>query len=399
MCIALMWGGRRDISLIKNLSNLPNLQSLNREGIFKKREGIIRGDRKKEQLKTLGRPILEKPDFPDNFFLFLDPSILPINTDPETDSRASTDFSAFELPQVIIKQSWKKKDKRFQAAIINSKENAILCSQSYITVHASKKYSGRLTAACLTFVSKLAVYYLLLSSGRFASFIPELTVDDLMQVPIPEDYSGMIKHLKKIDEQEVDKRVYDAFSIRESEKVLIEDLFEYTLPDFKGNFSSPGRQRTNRKNKNFLEPDLTQYCEYFMRVIRAGFGQDKEICATIFQEPTDHYLPVRLVAIYLNKAIHDEIKLEAINSQELLDLLSQLNKQFMEQRDSGTGGIFYQRVARVYASTSFDGEQVPTVYLIKPDKIRYWTCSMALRDADEVVADIMASSRSAICNS
>jgi hypothetical protein len=47
-------------------------------------------------------------------------------------------------------------------------------------------------------------------------------------------------------------------------------------------------------------------------------------------------------------------------------------------------------VARVYTSTEWRGEQVPTVYLIKPDKIRYWTRSMALRDADEVSADIMA---------
>jgi len=32
---------------------------------------------------------------------------------------------------------------------------------------------------------------------------------------------------------------------------------------------------------------------------------------------------------------------------------------------------------------------IPTIYLIKPDKIRYWNRSMALRDADEVAADIM----------
>jgi hypothetical protein len=36
-----------------------------------------------------------------------------------------------------------------------------------------------------------------------------------------------------------------------------------------------------------------------------------------------------------------------------------------------------------------NGVKIPTIYLIKPDKIRYWTRSMALRDADEVAADIM----------
>ncbi len=205
----LMWGGRRDANLINSLIRRPNLKSLNKEGILIKREGIIRGDRKKEQFDILDRPILENPDFPDNTFLFLDPSILPINSDPKTHSKESTDLSAFALPQIIIKQSWKKKNKRFQAVIVNSEKDAVLCSQSYITVHASKQYAGKLKAVCLTLISKLAVYYLLLSSGRFASFIPELAVDDLMQVPIPDDFRVMTKHLENIDENEIDERIYN----------------------------------------------------------------------------------------------------------------------------------------------------------------------------------------------
>jgi hypothetical protein len=219
-----------------------------------------------------------------------------------------------------------------------------------------------------------------------------VNVGDLMQVPIPSISTEVIGRIKTYED--IDLHLYNALAIRDSDRILIEDLFNFTLPDFKGDSSSPGRQKTHRTAidlfENQEEPELTQYCEYFMRVIRAGFGQDKEICATIFHEPTQHDLPVRLVAIYLNRSIHDGIKVKTINSQELLDLLNRLNSQFIEQRDSGTGGIFYQRVARIYASTPFEGEQVPTVYLIKPDKIRYWTRSMALRDADEVSADIMA---------
>jgi hypothetical protein len=33
--------------------------------------------------------------------------------------------------------------------------------------------------------------------------------------------------------------------------------------------------------------------------------------------------------------------------------------------------------------------EVPTVFIVKPDQVRYWTRSMALRDADEVAGDIM----------
>jgi hypothetical protein len=341
----------------------------------------------------LGKRILSDPDFPEDTFLFLNSGTLSLNDDPATDSRASTDFSAFELPQLILKQSWQKEHKRFQAAIVRSNNNeAILCSKSYITIHVDQEYSQFLEAACLSYTSKLAVYYLLLSSGRFSTYRPEPNVEDLLRVPIPEYREEIVQNLETFDD--VDHQIYDAFSLKESEKVLIEDIFNYTLLDFKGDRSSPGRQKTHRISSNLFEAEeeleLKQYCEYFMRVIKAGFGQDKGICATIFQELTGNYLPIRLVAIYLNKSIHDGIKVETINSQVLLDRLNQLNNLFVEQGGSDNGGIFYQRVARVYTSTEWRGEQVPTVYLIKPDKIRYWTRSMALRDADEVSADIMA---------
>lgn len=390
---ALMWGGRRDFYLVKHLSRASSLENLEKSGVVSKRQGIIRGDRKKMQNVILGKRILSGPDFPEDTFLFLNSETLSINDDPATDSRASTDFSAFELPQLILKQSWQKEHKRFQAAIVRSNNNeAILCSKSYITIHADQEYSQFLEAACLSYTSKLAVYYLLLSSGRFSTYRPEPNVEDLLRVPIPEYREEIVQNLETFDD--VDHQIYDAFSLKESEKVLIEDIFNYTLLDFKGDRSSPGRQKTHRVSSNLFEAEeeleLKQYCEYFMHVIKAGFGQDKGICATIFQESTGNYLPVRLVAIYLNKLIHDGIEFETINSQVLLERLNQLNDLFVERGSSDAGGIFYQRVARVYTSTECRGEQVPTVYLIKPDKIRYWTRSMALRDADEVSADIMA---------
>lgn len=389
---ALMWGGRRDLELIQDLNRASNFEKLEKAGIVVKRQGIIRGDRKKVQNIIVDKKILDQDQFPNGTFLFLDSESLPTNFDPETDLKSSTDFSAFALPQLIIKQSWQKKRKRFQAAIVKSdNDEAILCSKSYITVHTSEENYKVLEAACLTYISKLAVYYLLLSSGRFATFNQETNVGDLLRVPIPEITEVMAQDVKKMDD--IDPIIYDAFSLKDSEKVLIEDLFNYTLPDFKGDRSSLGRQRTHRTIVNLLkddeEPELQEYCKYFFRVIKAGFGQDKEVCATIFQETKSDYLPIRLVAIYLNQSIHEGIKIEPIKSQKLLSRLNRLNNLFMKQDNLDSGGIFDQRVARVYDSTEWQGEYVPTVYLVKPDKIRYWTRSMALRDADEVSADIM----------
>lgn len=390
---ALMWGGRRDLALMRRLSQEQNLEKLEIDGIVAKRQGVIRGDRKKSQQTIIGRRILQSTRFPNGTFLFLDVQELDINHDPYTDSRASTDFTAFEMPQMIIKQGWQKSSGRFEAAItqLNNTKSGIICSGSYVSVHTPQELLPALEAACLTYNSKLAVYYLLLSSGRFACYIPEVKPGDLLRVPIPEARSGLLQDIETIND--VDLRICEAFSFKDSEWTLIEDLFNYTLQDFKGNSSSPGRQKTHRRSKgefeDIAEPELRVYCAYFLRVIKAGFGQNKNICATIFQEENQTYLPVRLVAIHLNRPNHEEVQIEPIDSTNLLAQLKGLNKLLLEQQDTEEGGIFYQRVAKVYDSVRLDGENIPTVYLVKPDKIRYWTRSMALRDADEVAADIM----------
>ena len=267
----------------------------------------------------------------------------------------------------------------------------IICSESCVSVYANEECVDILKIACLIYNSKIAVYYLFLSNGFFASYRPKVTVKDLLSLPLLQKMELDLSSIRTHDE--VDQVVDQLFSLKDSERVLIQDLFQYTLPDFKKGASSPGRQKNNRVPVSLFEikeePELTDYCSYLMRVIKAGFGEDKEICATIFQETTDEFLPVRMVAIHLGESIHERLKIEPFTSQVLLHRLNQLNDLFMREDGSVTGGIFYQRVARIYDSFEWDGEQVPTVYIVKPDKIRYWTRSMALRDADEVAGDIM----------
>jgi type I restriction-modification system DNA methylase subunit len=380
----LMWGGRRDLVLITKLKSLESFETLKEKGIAQTRQGIVRGNRQKIQVEILNRRILKSENFPDDTFLFLDHRELPINDDPRTDADTSTDFSAFKTPQILIKQSWQVSTGRFQAAIIRSSEDldrGIICSESYVNAHVPEEQASILEAACLSYNSKLAVYFLFLSNGRFASYIPEVKPKDLLRVPIPQLDSVSLTHINSLEC--IDERIRQAFLFKDTEWTLIEDTLKYTLPDFKGNNLTLGKQSTQRNS----EPDLTEYCKYFLQVIKAGFGVDKQACATIFQEPEGSRLPVRLVAIHLNSSVAEEISVEQIGSHILLERLKRLNELFIAQEDSSEGGIFYQRVARIYDSFSSNG--VPTIYLIKPDRLRYWTRSSALRDADEVSADIM----------
>ncbi|MCP4105969.1 MAG: hypothetical protein GY749_10595 [Desulfobacteraceae bacterium] len=56
---------------------------------------------------------------------------------------------------------------------------------------------------------------------------------------------------------------------------------------------------------------------------------------------------------------------------------------------AGAGSVLYQRVGNFYDFITRGNKRIPTVYLIKPDRRRYWTRTSAIRDADNIAADIM----------
>jgi hypothetical protein len=388
----LMWGGARDLALVQKLGRSQSIGGLRSEHAAVTRQGIVRGDRGRQVKEIVDRHILASETFPANSFLRIRAANLPTNSDPWVHSKDSSNLVAFESPQMILKQAWLQGDGRFEAAMVepDDKGRGALCSESFVSVHVREDWRSRLEAACLSYNSKIAVYYLLLTSGRFASYRPEPNTDDLLRVPIPESRGHPLEDI--VTKEALDQRVREAFALRDSEWALVEDLFNYTLPDFKGDAGSPGRQRTRRGGSGpsgERDPELRTYCHYFLRVIRAGFGANKEISATIFQESDSEYGPVRLVGIHIGANLGEQqINLEAIDYPALLDEIQQLNQTLLSP-DSQSGSVLYQRVARIYDTTRRNGLVVPTVYLLKPDQIRYWTRAMALRDADEVCADLM----------
>ena len=388
---ALAWGGRRDLAFVRMLGNHSTLEKLRKAGLVQSREGVIRGDRKQIQQQIVGRRILEEEDFPANAFLCLNPEqVRRINDDPETDSKASTSWEAFATPQLLIKQGWTTRLGRFQAVLVASNDGGagVICSQSYISAHALSK--GILESAALSYNSVLAVYFLLLTSGRLASYRPEPLVEEMRGVPFAPPRDEMLSGVHSLED--IDNRVRKEFGVKDAEWALVDDLFRYTLPDFKGDETSPGRQPTQRVRRFTQpaksEPDLSTYCHYFTRVLKGGFGQDKAVCATIYQDAAESPLPVRLVAIHLDWPRDEDIVVEQIDSAALCDRLMDLDQKWLQTGDRNRGGIFYQRVALVYSEFRYNRRSIPTVYIIKPDRIRYWTRSAALRDADEVAADV-----------
>jgi len=264
---SLMWGSNRDRALLRRLKGYASLAAPGSDYQISSREGIIFGNREKSQPQLRDRRILKDKNFPSGP-LYLDAETLPKLDSVKTDSRASTDFSAFAYPQLIIKQGWQKEASRFQARLSQSAvHEGVLCTQSYITVHARPSQSLLLDAACLSLNSMFATYFLFLTSGRFATYRPEPLVEELLAVPLPPPKKGLLDGLSNQDE--IDERAMAAFDLKDAERVLVEDLFHYTLPDFQGDHRSAGRQCTARNECEIVEPQLFSYCAYFIRVLKA----------------------------------------------------------------------------------------------------------------------------------
>lgn len=395
---SLMWGGPRDVELVRRLSRLPSLEKLETADQATSREGIIRGRKtQRPEPFVVGKRILGK-QFPDGDLLHLDAETLEINQDPLIHRKDSVDFSAFDTPQLLVKQSWLKKSARFAARIVeNADGQPVICSQSYVTVTTKPWLRRYLESACLSYNSVLAVYYLLLSSGRFAFERAEALKEELMRVPMAEPRFGILRGVHST--ADVDTRVADLFGLKPAERVLVEDLVQYTLPDYKQSTrksyrsnvpTSPGRRRTVRSSSGGSdEPNLLAYCEQFIRVLAAVLGSEN-VRATIFQEPAAERLPLRMVAIHLNwPAREDGVRIDPMGTSGLVETLTRFDRMLSSEKPAA-GGVFYRRIARLYHYIEDGGRRIPTIYLIKPDQIRYWTRSAALRDADEVAADTVA---------
>lgn len=376
---ALMWGTLRDRALLKKLQASPSLATLGSMNAVNTREGIIFGDKKKPAPQLSGRLLFNNPTFPADSLLRLNADAMPLAEDIRIDGRASTDFTAFAWPQLLIKQSWQKASGRFHARLVQSaKKQGVLCNQSYVTVNAPAPI---LDAACLSFNSMVAVYFLQLTSGRIAAYRPEAQVNELLSLPLPVPRTGLLEGVE--DYEELDKRAFDEFRLKDAERVLIEDMLEYTLADFRGDESSPGRRPTNHLHDDESEPQLRAYCEYFIRVLKAGFGHDKVVTATIFRGKQDQTLPYRLVAIELGGRSNAPITVAKLETKDLLHELERLDLS-PHSANAPRRGIYHQRVVRIYESSG----GIPTIYIVKPDMARYWTRSAGLNDGDEVALDL-----------
>ena len=75
----------------------------------------------------------------------------------------------------------------------------------------------------------------------------------------------------------------------------------------------------------------------------------------------------------------------------LLDKLAEFHAAQLKQksRDATGSGLGFQRVAYFFHASRENGQRVMNLTIVKPDEHRYWTRSMAMRDADQLASAIV----------
>jgi hypothetical protein len=404
---ALAMGGRRDLALALRLSSLSTLNKLEEEKKVVTRLGVIPGDKRKTLdgriIKTQrgetklpdlrGKPYFEAKQFPSNVFLELDADTIPGWKDPQVDGRGSTDFEAFKNPQLLIKLSFNVKDGRFRAVLVRSSDEewGVICKKTYVTVRDRSSDGRNIKAACFAYNSQLATYFAGLTSSRMGHYITELLADELLDIPLP---SGLIKNLKDFDSfAAIDNEAKRVFNLTQAEWVLVEDFLTTTLRDALRKKPGSGHHPTARTaSTNPVQSETVAYLQYFTRVVKGTFGKANHVCATVFEEPQgSQLLPVRIAAIHLDWPGHEPLKVEQMETQGLMDTLGRLYASAMKQkaRAHSGAGLGFQRVAFLFHSHNESHGRVRSLYIIKPDQRRYWTRSLAMRDADQLSIAIL----------
>jgi hypothetical protein len=162
------------------------------------------------------------------------------------------------------------------------------------------------------------------------------------------------------------------FDLTESEKILINDSIDVTLDYFWRKDESIAIQPVN--------PDtLEDYIHIFCNVLNSSFSNPKKaFSGRIFAGES----PLQVVAARLVN--NDERGVAEIRQDHnLSEILVKLDRTLLDEKSQS---IYIRRNLRHYVGD--------TIFIVKPNQMRYWTRSSALHDADETYADIMTLWRS-----
>ena len=368
-----MWGGPRDWDLVSRLGELPSLADLAKMRGWVHGEGFIVGTSGRRRAEWLtGRPYVA----PGRLKPFsVDEKSLPPLKESLFHRARKTKRKIFRGPHLLVGQS-PEGGERFVATLL--REDAVF-NQSILGIAGTEEDIGELGAVCVAFATNMCGYFAMMTSSRWLVERDELGKGEIMRFPIPKAlYEGALpvpyRDLKAAtrDTHARDgliQSIARAYGLDNTEQVLVSDAVTYTLDYFRLRNASDSLRPTDTGM-------LRRYARTLCRSLKRSFGGETKagFPATLYTGD----MPMIVLAVGLG-ATTGTHKVEVRRaSGELSDALNRMDRLLLEKGDSG---VFVRRDVHVY-----DNDRL---YLAKRNQPRLWTESSAVRDADEIYAEVM----------
>lgn len=409
-----MWGGMNDWELVKRLNNskFKNINDFNKSHNIKSGVGFQLLTQKKDKPKysdiLTKLPYLDSKDIKryntsDNVLKNIKKSIktpkainfyksfynLSNLDDLEnlTAFRRLGNIDAFTNPHIIIKKGLERN--LVCASFIDTP-----CSfrDGVYGFYSEPKNISKLHLLMSYFNSRISSYFLFMTISSYGIEREQIMKNEYLSIPInlstkqtkeiAEASKYIIEKLKsksflnddtenqKLESyinENVDNIIFESFNLTQNEITLLNDGINFSLDLFHKQEKSKALFPALQEQVNIFSTLISNELNNFLD------GQDLFANATIFNS-INRFSPLMMIKISFN-----EKKNETFQSEEFIDdELKKLDKHLWEEKATN---IYFRK--KLNYKTGND------IYIIRPNQRRFWSQSMALEDASELILEIL----------
>lgn len=375
-----MWGGFNDWEFINNISE-KYTQSINdflqdNKDKYSFGSGLHAPSTKQLEKKQTFSPKKVINLGSVNQFYTLDSAIVPSNK-----VYRNINQHIFKPPYLLFKEG--QKEKEFCASYIDY--------ESYHTAYSISSEESNdfnLKLWCSLINSSFAKYYLSLTSASWGiereriqsnetlDLPMILNVDERIKLKLSTQFDFLIESIKENDinrsrvfiEEKINKIIlYDVLQISRKNKILIDDLINYSIDLFdkkeKSKALFPVIDTQPYEYAKILSDELNDFLD----------GQDLFVNATTYLIK-DSTSPLMMV-----KLSHDKVKKDINTSEELIE----------EELKDIDRYLWHKEATNIYFRKKLNYSTGNDIYIIRPNQRRFWSKSMALEDASELILELL----------
>ncbi|NGX82713.1 N-6 DNA methylase [Aequorivita sp. KMM 9714] len=390
-----MWGGNGDMKLIHKLNSLDSLEQFISDEKFDRGSGLqyLNDSTKNPKVDT---EIPNRYIAPKNIRRYASNSFSDLNSGLSLKSKeiyakhygvSVSDIPTIDVfrrvgakktyfaPHILIKEglsNWK---------ICASYENED-CSFNSKVLGVSHSDANLLKGLTCFINSKLAYYYLFLCSASIGIEREEIKPNEVYKLPfslskenlyyLAEIYDRMcseseiLNNSLKEQEKQIDEYIFKCFNFSKDENLIVDSFVEFTIPLLIKRYQyvlGP----TNLQDIQDYAVKVSEYLNDFLQ------NQNLYANCTIFVK-VNHFSPLMITKV----TFEDTEKAVLKSIVPIDDILKVLDKE-----------LWKKKATNIYFRKKLNYKTGNDIFIIRPNQKRFWTQSMAIEDASELILEIL----------